>query len=154
MKVIDKIVDMSEDGGHSADDIAVMYFVDWWPLRFALSLTCTYPEDKYEMLTSEESSDWPPPKPENWKAEEKWEMLICSFLAFKDVSIHEIYESPSKEFDPDGDFENERSGWMNEHKSSFPGFAFEQIKPDKLFFQAMTKLDHREKHLLIKSTLR
>lgn len=134
--LLDKAVDMSEDGGHSAAHSVVRYFGRIGKMRFILDLDCGYPPEEYKRIHEDDFINTKPK--DNWKAEEQWDWKVASKLFLnKDAratSIDIYDESGADEFD------EEHDGWMAEYKYSYPAFAFEHIKPDALFWAGIKKV--------------
>ena len=126
---IHKTADMSEDGGYSAGSVQIVYFVDFSDdLKFELWLECSYPPAEYDKLVDEVDI---PDFGDDWKAREKWEMAAVSKAKINEAS-YTIYRPDNFE-----EWEEDYVGHSEEHKYSWPAFHFENIKPDKQFWEAL-----------------
>jgi hypothetical protein len=134
---VDKAVDMGKNGGHSPQHCTVKYFSRIGKLRFILNLDCGYPPAGYEKLETGEDEAYQKPE-DNFKKEDAWEVAMVSKLflnkSAKAVDI-DFYSDPNDE-----GFDEEHESWMEEYKYSWPAFAFENRKPDKLFWDGIYRV--------------
>lgn len=126
---LDKAVDMSTDGGNSAEKSVVRYFGRIGKMRFILDLDCNYPKADYKKLIDRDIED---------AKDDSNDVAIASKLTLNNTAnaaTIDFYDKSKAD-----EFDEEHAGWMAEYKYSWPAFAFENIKPDALFWSAIKRV--------------
>jgi hypothetical protein len=136
--LVDKAVDMSEDGGWNANKLIVRYFANWGRnLKFILDFYGKYPQNLYDKLVSGEDQ-----KPEGYQEEVRWEFQVLSKITPISLAKNRI-DIDFYDFSDRDKFEEERIGWSEEPKYSWPAFWLEQIRPDPLFWSVLRTVNKK-----------